>query len=186
MIKPWPVIDSKALGNFRIFNLRSDRKVSPRTGKALDFLVLECVNWVNVIATTKDGQLVMVEQYRHGSNTVELEIPGGLMEKTESSPVAAGLRELTEETGYEGDEARIIGQVYANPAIMTNTCYTVLVQNCHCRQETQFDHGEDILTRLVPLAEVPGLVREGRISHSLVVAALFHFELWQRQPGRGA
>lgn len=181
MIKPWPVIDSKALGDFRLFKLRSDRKISPRTGKEFDFLVLDCVNWVNVIAVTPDEQLVMVEQYRHGSNTVELEIPGGLMEEAEASAVEAGVRELHEETGYEGDSGEIIGQVYANPAIMTNTCYTVLVRNCRCRRETRFDHGEDIATRLVPVSEIPGLVREGKLGHSLVIAALYHFDLWRRQ-----
>lgn len=181
MIKPWPVINSKALGDFRIFKLRSDRKVSPRTGRELDFLVLECVNWVNVVAVTPDDQLVMVEQYRHGSNTVELEIPGGLMEATDPSPVEAGLRELHEETGYEGDHSQIIGQVFANPAIMNNICHTVLVRDCHLRRETRFDRGEDIITRLVPVAQIQELVAGNKIGHSLVVAALYHFDLWRRQ-----
>ena len=121
MIKPWPVIGSKALGDFRIFKLRSDRKVSPRTGRELDFLVLECVNWVNVVAITPDDQLVMVEQYRFGSNTVELEIPGGMMDPHERDPVATGVRELREETGYEGGRARLLGDVFSNPAIMNNS-----------------------------------------------------------------
>jgi 8-oxo-dGTP pyrophosphatase MutT (NUDIX family) len=101
MIKPWEKISSKPLGDFRIFSLRSDRKISPRTGKEHDVFVIDSVNWVNVIAVTPDRQLVLVEQYRHGSNTVELEIPGGLMDKADASPEATGRRELREETGYE-------------------------------------------------------------------------------------
>src|SRR5487761_2452566 len=102
MIKLWKQISSKLLGDFRIFKLRSDLKISPRTGKEHEFFILDSVNWVNVVAVTPDQQLVMVEQYRHGTNTVELEIPGGLMDPHESDPIVAGARELREETGYEG------------------------------------------------------------------------------------
>ena len=180
MIKPWQQIRSRALGDFRIFNLRSDVKVSPRTGKEHDFFVLDCPNWVNVIAVTPDNQLVMVEQYRHGSNTVELEIPGGLIDRTDESPLAGGLRELREETGYVGAKAEILAQIYANPAIMTNTCYTVLVQDCRLEHAVEWDSGEDMSTRLVPVESIPSLVAQGRIGHSLVVVALYHFDLWRR------
>ena len=92
MIKPWPTIRSTPIGDFRIFKLRSDVKISPRTGKEHDFFILDTVNWVNVIARTPDHQLVMVEQYRHGSNSVELEVPGGVMDPGETDPVATAVR----------------------------------------------------------------------------------------------
>jgi ADP-ribose pyrophosphatase len=180
MIKPWLKIGSNPLGDFRIFKLRTDRKVSPRTGAEHDFYVIDSVNWVNVVAVTPERQLVMIEQYRHGSNTVELEIPGGMMDVPDASPVATGIRELREETGYEGENARVLGKIFPNPAIMSNTCFTVLVENCRCVHPVEFDHGEDLVTRLVPVADAPRLVAEGKIAHSLVVVALYHFDLWQR------
>lgn len=184
-IQPWPRIDSRPVGDFRIFTIRSDRRVSPRTRQPHDFYVIDCANWVNVIALTPDRQVVLVRQFRHGSNTVELEIPGGMMDPEDPSPVAAGLRELREETGYEGDAARIIGEVFPNPAIQSNSCFTVLVENCHCVHPTDLDHGEDLATRLVPAAELPALVASGQIRHSLVVAAIYHFDLWLRHSGPG-
>lgn len=180
MIKPWKKIRSKPAGDFRIFTIRTDTKVSPRTGHEHDVHVIDSVNWVNVIALTAENQLVMVEQYRHGSNTVELEIPGGMMDSDETSPVATGVRELREETGYEGEKARILGQILPNPAIMSNLCYTILVQNCRYVCEVEFDHGEDLITKLVPIREIPELVAAGKIQHSLVVVALYYFDLWQR------
>ena len=177
MLKPWDKISSKELGDYRIFRLRSDRAVSPRTGQAHDFLVLDSVNWVNVVATTSGGHLVMIEQFRHGSGTVELEIPGGMMDAEDASPMATGARELREETGYAGEGARIIGEVFPNPAIMSNTCFTLHVQNCRLKHPIEWDHGEDLITRLVPVADIPSLVATGQIRHSLVVVALYYFQL---------
>jgi len=115
MIKPWQSVGSRHLGDFHVFSLRSDRKVSPRTGVEHEFYVLNCVNWVNVLAVTPNDELVMIDQFRHGTNTVELEIPGGVMDAHETDPVATAVRELREETGYEGENARILGRVHANP-----------------------------------------------------------------------
>ncbi|MBK7999597.1 MAG: NUDIX hydrolase [Verrucomicrobia bacterium] len=183
MIKPWPQTNSTALGDYRIFKVRSDEKVSPRTGKKHDFYVIECVDWVNVIAITPDERLVMVEQYRHGSNTVELEIPGGIMDSSDASPVATGVRELREETGFEGEGARLLASVFANPAIMNNSCHTVMIPNCSLKHPVEWDSGEDMVTRLVPIAEIPGLVASGKIRHPLVVVALYYFELERRKQG---
>jgi ADP-ribose diphosphatase len=180
MIRPWKKVRSAPVGDFRIFKIRTDTSINPRTGREHDFFVLDSVNWVNVIAVTPDRQLVMVEQYRHGSNTVELEIPGGMMDPHETDPVATAVRELREETGYAGDNARLLGRVHSNPAILSNVTYTVLIENCRPQHGVDFDHGEDLETRLVPVAEIPKLVADEKIGHSLVIVALFHFDLWLR------
>jgi ADP-ribose pyrophosphatase len=180
MIKPWEKITSKPAGDFRIFTIRTDTKISPRTGDQHDVFIIDSVNWVNVIAVTADEELVMVEQYRHGSNTVELEIPGGMMDPGDASPVETAVRELREETGYEGENARVLGRILPNPAIMSNVCYTVLVEKCRYVCDVEFDHGEDLQTKLVPAREVPGLVATGKIQHSLVVVGLYYFDLWRK------
>lgn len=177
MIRPWRKLGSSALGDFRIFRLRADRKQSPRNGHEQDFIVLECAHWVNVVAVTPERQLVMVEQFRHGSGTVELEIPGGMIDRTDASPVEAGVRELREETGFEGTNAKLLGKISPNPAIMENTCYTVLVENCRLKHELELDPGEDLTVRLVPLIELPELISRGRIQHALVVVALHYLQM---------
>jgi ADP-ribose diphosphatase len=180
MVQAWKKVRSTPIGDFRIFKLRSDVSLSPRTGKEHDFFVLDSVDWVNIIAVTPDQKLVMVEQFRHGSNTVELEIPGGMMDAGETNPVTTAVRELREETGYEGQHARLLGKIWSNPAILTNRTFTVLIENCRLQHGVDWDHSEDLATRLLPVAEIPKLVADEKIGHSLVVVALYHFDLWQR------
>jgi 8-oxo-dGTP pyrophosphatase MutT (NUDIX family) len=100
-----------------------------------------------------------------------------MIDPQDVSPIAAAVRELREETGYEGDAPKLIGEVFPNPAIMNNRCFTVLIENCQCKHPVELDHGEDLLTRLAPVSEIPNLVAGGKIKHSLVVAALYYFEL---------
>ena len=183
MLKPWQKVNSRPAADFNIFRIRTDRAISPRTRQEHDFYVIECVNWVNVIALTRADEIVLIEQYRHGSETVELEIPGGMIDPQDASPLAAAVRELREETGYEGDAPRLIGEVFPNPAIMNNRCFTVLIENGHCKHPVEWDHGEDLLTRLAPVAEIPKLVSSGKIKHSLIVSALYYFQLWRTARG---
>ena len=181
MIKPWPLSDRKKVGDFRIFSVHSESKTSPRTGAEHDFFVIDTNNWVNVIATTPEGQMILVEQYRHGSNTVELEVPGGVMDTEDDSPLTTAVRELREETGYAGDPPKLIGEIFPNPAIMSNRCYTVLIENCRLQHDTEFDPGEDLITRLVPIDDAARLVAEGKFRHAIVVVALYYFELFRRR-----
>jgi 8-oxo-dGTP pyrophosphatase MutT (NUDIX family) len=176
MIRPWKKLSSTIHSDHRIFKVRRDRVINPRTNAEHEMVVLENPEWVNICALTPDNELVMVEQYRQGSETVELEIPGGMADKGEP-PLESGLRELREETGYEGENARIIGSLLANPAIMNNQVHTVLVENCVQKHELAWDEGEDILIRLVPVADIPGLIGTGKIRHSIIVAALQLFAL---------
>jgi len=175
-VHPWKKIGSRKLGAYKVYDVRGDTKVSPRTGEPHDFYIIEAVNWVNIIPITREGKIVMVEQYRHGSDTVELEIPGGMMDDGESDPVAAAVRELGEETGYVGKRARVIGQIFPNPAIMNNICYSVLVEDCVFEKEISLDSTEDIHVTLVDPAEIPSLIQQGRIGHSLVVVAFYFWE----------
>jgi 8-oxo-dGTP pyrophosphatase MutT (NUDIX family) len=177
MIEPWPTVQSEMLADYRVCRVRRDLKRSPRTGATHDFFVLECPSWVNVIALTSTRQIVLVEQYRHGTATVELEIPGGVMDPGDTSPVETGVRELREETGYVGQRARVIGCVAPNPAIQNNLAYTVLVEDCEPTGAIEFDHTEDLVTRVESLGRIPELIAAGQIRHSLVVAAFHYFHL---------
>ena len=51
------------------------------------------------------------------------------------------------------------------------------LENCHRTHEMQMDAGEDLLTRLVPVEDLPRLVKENKIRHSVILAALHYFAM---------
>lgn len=169
------ISDEQTLLHTRIGNVESASVESLRTGREARFYRFSFDDWVNIIALTTDLQLVMIRQFRFGSGQVELEVPGGAIEKGEL-PLAAGLRELLEETGYAGNNGRIIGKVNPNPALQDNWCYTVLVEEAERVANQQMDEMEEIEVVTVPLSDIDTLISDGQITHGLVLNALMFFE----------
>lgn len=174
MPKSWPVISSRLEHAFRIFSLRTDRSRSPLTGTEHDFVVLKSPAWVNVIPLSPAEEVILIRQYRHGIREVTLEIPGGLVE-AKDTPLGAAKRELLEETGFRAESWVDLGFVHPNPAIHDNRCYTFLALGVTPAGPQSLDEKEDIEVLSRPLAEIPRLIREGEISHALVIAAFWRF-----------
>lgn len=141
--------------------------------------MIDAPDWVNVIALTPDGRIVLVRQFRFGINDFSLEIPGGVIEAGEE-PLIAGVRELREETGFTGAPARQLGSVHPNPAMQNNRCHFVFVEQAVRTAPLAWDADEEIQVTTLPVEEVFALARSGGITHSLVLNALLMFEpVWR-------
>ncbi len=155
----------------------------PLREKERDFFVINAPDWVNVVALTPDGRLVLVRQFRYGIDDFSLEIPGGVIDAGED-PVAAGLRELREETGYVGTRVRLLGSVHPNPAMQSNRCHLVLVEDARREAALAWDEDEELETLTRPVEEVYALAAGGGITHALVLDALLLFRPhWERLRG---
>lgn len=172
--RDWEFIERLEISDHRIFRLMHDMyRLAPHPDPR-DFVVLQVPDWVNVIALTPDEQVVFVRQFRHGVREVTLEVPGGMVDPGED-PAAAALRELREESGYAGREAIRLGDVWPNPALQDNRCYSYLVRDAVWAGPPQPDPYERLEVLTHPLSAVPELIASGAIRHSLVVTAFSHF-----------
>ena len=172
MLKDWELLDSKIDRDYKVFRIKTEESLSPRTNKKGRFYVIDTNDWVNVIPVTDKGEIVMIRQWRHGSKEITLEIPGGLVD--ESDPEEAARRELLEETGYHGERVTYLGSTNPNPAIFNNLCHTYLIEGVKKVSEIDLDPDEDIEVDLIPASEIPSLLKNGTINHALVIVA-FHF-----------
>lgn len=179
MIKKWEKTGSESLHNYRVFTTRQDRRISPRTGHEHTFYIIESNDWVNIVPITADGKVIMIRQFRHGLEDITLEVPGGIVDEGED-PLDSAVRELLEETGYAGDEVVKTGFVAPNPALFNNTCHSYLAKNVRLVAEPHFDGSEDISIEEIDLADVPRLIRAGKIIHALTVNAFYFLDLYQR------
>jgi ADP-ribose pyrophosphatase len=180
MVKPWKRIRSTEIGDHRIFKIREDVSRSPRTGRDHRFTVLEARDWTNVIALTPRGEVVLIRQFRQGTGTVTLEIPGGEADPADLSIEDTARRELREETGYEAERMVTLGIVTPNPAFLDNRCHTFLAENARRTGTPRLDGTEDIDVELSPIDSIPGLIAAGEITHALVVAAFHLYDLHLR------
>jgi 8-oxo-dGTP pyrophosphatase MutT (NUDIX family) len=181
----WEKRGDSLIAETRIFELRSRQYRHAGRAATRDFVVIDSPDWVNVVALTADGQLVLVRQFRFGIDGFSLEVPGGIIEPGED-PVAAGVRELQEETGYVGSCARLLGSIHPNPAIQSNRCHLVLVESARLTAASAWDHDEEIDVSTAPVDTVFAWARNGAITHALVLNALWLFEpVWAELKARG-
>lgn len=176
-IERWEKTGTEYLGDFRIFRIRADSSRSPRTGVIHRFFVLESPDWVNVIPLTPEGNVVMIRQFRHGTEDVTLEVPGGMVDAEDGDPSVSAARELREETGYEAGDIVHLGSVAPNPAFLNNRCHSYLARDVRRVTEPRLDGAEDIAFEEIPLADIPTLIRGGAITHSLTITAFFYLNL---------
>lgn len=177
----WTVTHRSDAIDYKIFSARIHRAHHPASGRTGDFSIIDSPNWVNVIALTPDDEVIMVRQYRHGTERVTLEIPGGLVDPGEDF-LSAGLRELAEETGYTTDDAVLMGMTEPNPAFMNNRCGLVVARNVTRTSAQALDPNEVIDVVSHPLADIPRLVANGQITHTLVITAFYLLEHRDARP----
>lgn len=179
----WKKLGSRPLLKTRIFEVHSTDFHHPAHPAPRDFFLLHAPDWVNVVALTPQRELVLVRQFRFGTNDLSLEIPGGVMEAGED-PVTTGARELQEETGYTGT-ARLLGSVHPNPAMQTNRCHLILVENATRTSALAWDPNEELETVVLPVDEVYARAERGEITHSLVLNGLLLFRpVWEKLRAR--
>ncbi|MDR0926756.1 MAG: NUDIX hydrolase [Ignavibacteria bacterium] len=181
MIKKWETIETENCGNYRVFELYKKKRIHPITKSISTFTSLHATSWVNIIPITTNGEVVLVEQYRHGTDDISIELPAGLVEIDEDTRIAAE-RECTEETGYVGDgQAILLGAVRPNPAFLDNYCYHYLWTGCQLRHSQNLDENEDINVLTIPFADIHKWIEEGKIQHSLVMSALYFYAIHENK-----
>ena len=172
--KKWKVLSSEYLVKRPWLTARRDVAELPDGRINHEYYVLEYPDWVNIIAITKDDQIVMERQYRHALGNTCYELPCGVIEAGET-PLEAAKRELQEETGYAGGEWKEWMTLSPNPATSTNLAHSFLATGVEKVSGQHLDATEDIDVYLLSQDEVRELLAENQILQALMAAPLWKY-----------
>ncbi len=179
-VNPWVRKNVETVGRFRVFDVVKADMILP-SGEPCPHPIYTyaCPSWCNVLAVTPENEVVLVWQYRHGTDALSLEMPGGVVDAAEAA-IDAAHRELREETGYAVDGIEPLLLVHPNPALQGNSHYSFVAWGAFLAGEPKLDATEECEVVLVPLDDLAALLDEGHVTHTLCVSAIERFLRRQR------
>jgi 8-oxo-dGTP pyrophosphatase MutT (NUDIX family) len=169
-VRRWTRIREEVADDYRIFRVTRAIFRKP-DGRDFDFFLIRSPDWVNVVPLTPEGRVVLIRQWRAGTDRLVIEVPGGMVDPGED-PAHAAARELAEETGYRPGALQSLGAIRPNPAIQDNRLHVFLARDCTPDGPPHLEDREDIEAFEATFEEVDALVRSGDLDHALVLCAL--------------
>ncbi|MDQ3795878.1 MAG: NUDIX hydrolase [Actinomycetota bacterium] len=171
MAENWERLRSEKLFETPYFILRSDRLRLPDGVIKDPYYVIERPDAAIIFPLTKEGEIILVRQFRPPLERMELGLPAGLVEPGEK-PEAAARRELLEETGYAGGEWEPLGSLASSPSLKDNWAYLFLARGVEETSAPDPDEHELVEVVRVSVEDILGLIRGGQIVSSSGVAAI--------------
>ncbi|MGO5096840.1 NUDIX hydrolase [Agathobaculum sp. LCP25S3_E8] len=160
----------------KIMKARLDEALLPN-GKTALREVCEHVGGVGVLPIDRNGNVLLVRQFRYPYDTEMLEIPAGKLDHGEGESIAdCGARELKEETGCTAARMVPLGCVYPSPGFLTEVVHLFAALDL-TDGEMQPDEDEFVELVRLPLAEVEAMVERDEIRDAKTVVALYRAKL---------
>ncbi|UHG92133.1 NUDIX hydrolase [Spirosoma oryzicola] len=172
--RPWTVESSEYIHQLPWFTVRKDAIRMESGGSIPDYFILEYPDWINVVAVTTDGQLVLIRQYRHGIAGVHYELCAGVVDPNED-PLVAAQRELLEETGFGGGQWTPLMTLSANPGTHANLTHAFLAVGVELQQAQHLEITEEITVHVVSPERTWEIINNGEMMQSLHLAPLLKY-----------
>jgi 8-oxo-dGTP pyrophosphatase MutT (NUDIX family) len=172
----WKLLHSQEKYRDNILSIEHREIEFQKINLSMPFTVINTKDWVIIIPINKDKTITMVKQYRAATEETTIEFPGGAINKDEDIDNSA-LRELEEETGLIPEKITLLGKITPNPALLSNSCFAYLAEGCEFKSKTDFDLFEDIEIKNFTQNEIEQMMIDGKITHSLVLAAYNLYKL---------
>ena len=171
-MRPWKTIASEYALDVPWLRVRRETCLLPNGQVVDDYYLWEGHDWVAVLALTADNKVLLVRQYRHAVQQFVWELPGGIVDEGEDV-VAAALRELREETGYNAERGELIARMAVDPPKATFYNHLVVAHDCRPAGAPCLDRTEEIEHVMLSPHDVLAWVRQGKIWAQSSIACIY-------------
>lgn len=170
---PWTVQATRLLLDDRWLRVRADTCTTAQGVTVSPYYVLEYPDWAHAVVFNAAGEVLLVRQYRHASGCVCAELPGGIIDPADASPLAAVQREVREETGCDAPRWHALSSSRPNPATHANTLHTFVAYDAFSAAAPAPEAAEDIHLGWVSVPALLALVDDGTFCQAQQIGTVF-------------
>jgi ADP-ribose pyrophosphatase len=166
------VLSSKVVYSGKVFKVTSDEITEP-TGITARRDIIRHSGSVVVLAVDDTGnepRVLLERQYRYAARDYLWELPAGRIDPGET-PLAAGKRELLEETGYRARQWKRALHFYSSPGFLDETM-TIFFARQLTAGDAQPEDDECIEYELIPLSEAVDMIFSRKIRDGKAIAGV--------------
>lgn len=165
-------IDSTTVFDGRIIRVKVDNVMLPDGRPASREVV--CHNGgCSVVPITKQGEVILVKQFRYPYMEEVYEIPAGKLELGED-PADCAVRELREETGCKAEKVIDLGYIYPTPGYSNEKIYMYLALNLE-RGEMCLDDGEFLVLESFSIDDALKMIADSRIRDAKTIIGILRY-----------
>jgi ADP-ribose pyrophosphatase len=156
--------DTQVVHSWAMFRLLR-RFVKDPKGEVFERTYVSTPGAVATVAITKEGDVVLVSQYRATFDSFVLEIPAGMRDIEGEDPGVTAVRELREETGFDAQSIEMLGECLSSPGVTDSSVIVYLAQDLSPGEFQPHGPEEEAMqTLLVPFSEAMNMISDGRLT----------------------
>jgi len=172
----WRFLGSEIRFEGQVFRVRED-EVELTEGKKIKYAYAERAAAVVVVPITREGEMVLLKQYRYAVDEYCLEVPaGGTHDSGNASLEEVARRELEEEVGGTAAKLTYLDYFFSASGITDEKCHVYLAEGVELSKKQKTEAGETIEVQLVPVAKAIELARTGAIKTAPCALAILWCE----------
>ncbi|WP_165390238.1 NUDIX hydrolase [Thalassococcus sp. S3] len=170
-MKTWKILSEEEVFAAHPFLRVVKQAVSLPDGRVIDdFYQVKLRTYAIVVPVTPEGEVVTIDQYKHGPGRVGISFPAGFVEAGEE-PAKGAARELLEETGFDFENLIPLGTYVDNGNQRGCEGHQFLATGCRWVQDAQSGDLEQMEVRLRHPEDLDRAMAEGRLGVMHDVAA---------------
>lgn len=156
------------------FKITIDEVILPN-GDEMTFSYVDFAKGVCILPITKDGEVLCLKQYRHAIKSWQWELPAGMIDATDVTPIEAAKRELEEETGHSAEHWLDLGSFYPSPGSTTEEIFLFAAAGL-ISSEQKLEASEQIDVHTLTMDELKTLIQNGEFQHGAGMAAILRYK----------